>query len=171
MIRRITGLAPALVLVAPALAHDGPPFPILVDEAFGDRTLSVWADPDVGVGTFYLYLPEEKDGSASSDTPIRLIVRPTDGRLPDAEHLAEPADEDAPYQRIVYADFDDRGMWNVRFILQDRDLPAELATEVDVTPPGTGKFAVLWFLTPFLLVAFLWAKAMHQRSVHARSQT
>lgn len=164
MIRALT-IAVALLALGPsARAHDGPPFPILVDEAFGDRTLSVWADPDVGVGTFYLYLPEERDGGLASDTDVTLRVRPSDGRLKEVRHFAEPAPPGAPYQRVAYADFDARGKWTLRFVLEGADPPAELSEEVDVTPPGTGGLAVLWFLTPFLLVGLLWVKAIRQRA-------
>jgi hypothetical protein len=164
----LLSLAVLAAAAAPGLAHDGPPFPILVDEPFGDRTLSVWADPDVGVGTFYLYLPEEEEEGAGRDDPIAVWVQPSDGRLPEARHLAERADPQQPYQRIVHADFDARGHWDVRFVLETPS-PAEIATDIDVTPPGAGRIDVLWFLAPFLLVAFLWAKAVLQRRSYARA--
>ena len=43
----LAALAAALA-TSTAAAHDGPPYPILVDEALDGWTLSVWADPDVG---------------------------------------------------------------------------------------------------------------------------
>lgn len=168
MKRFIASLSALLPLLTSAAPHDGPPFPIIVDQSLGERTLSVWADPDVGVGTFYLYVPEEKDGRLGSDTRISLWVEPADRHLAAAQYFAEPAEAGVPYQRIAYVDFDDRGMWETRFVVEDSK--AELVKEVDVTPPGSTGYALLWFLTPFLLVAFLWAKAMHQRMQYARSQ-
>ena len=32
-----------------ALAHEGPPYPIIVNKSAGPCVLSVWADPDVGI--------------------------------------------------------------------------------------------------------------------------
>ena len=167
--RRLLALLAALVAAAPVgTAHDGPPYPILVDHAFGDRTLSVWADPDVGVGTFDLYLPEEEEGRGAEDTIVAL-VRPADGRLAEARHVARPADPGQPYQRVVLADFDARGPWRVRFELDARDSAGAapgVDVDVDVTPPGLGPIDVLWFASPFLAVAFLWAKAVLRRRSH-----
>ncbi len=168
MKRIFASLGVLFPLLTSAAYHDGPPFPIIVDQSLGERTISVWADPDVGVGTFYLYVPEEKDGQLSRDTPISVWVQPADKHLAEAQFFAEPAEEGANYQRIAYVDFDDRGMWETRFVVEDSD--SELVKEVDVTPPGSTGYALLWFLTPFLLVALLWAKAMHQRVQYARAQ-
>jgi len=168
-VRRLTALLVAsLVFAATARAHDGPPYPILVDAAFGDKTLSIWADPDVGVGTFYLYLPEEAE-LADETAIVAAWVQPIDKRLPEVEHVAVRADANQPYQRLIEAEFDQRGLWTVRFTLADGATQAEIATEIDVTPPGLGRIDVLWFLMPFLLVAFLWGKAMHQRRAYARA--
>ena len=164
-VRHLLRLSLLLALAAPCLAHDGPPYPILVDEPFGDRTLSVWADPDVGTGTFYLYIPEEED--APTDTPaISAWVMPSDERLPEVRCQAVLANSWQPYQRVIKADFDDRGFWRVRFTLDSAETPAELSSEVEVTPPGLGRIDLLWFLSPFLLVGFLWAKAVLQRRAY-----
>lgn len=172
MRRALLVLAAVAGLALPCAAHDGPPFPIIVDKPFGGRTLSVWADPDVGVGTFYIYLPEEEDGGAAllGEAKVSVWVQPADGRLPEVEHVAEPAEARQPYQRIIEADFDRRGPWKVRFEIDAPDEPNAISREIEVTPPG-GKLALLWFLAPFLTVAFLWWKAVQQRRAYARSQT
>tara|TARA_R110002126_G_scaffold12416_8_gene53994 strand:+ start:8967 stop:9476 length:510 start_codon:yes stop_codon:yes gene_type:complete len=158
---------PVGLLLLPVIPHDGPPYPILVDEPFGDCTLSVWADPDVGIGTFYLYLPEENPNLP--DLPVVAAwVQPTDERLPAVRHLAELAEPDEPFQRVIHANFDARGPWRVRFEIEDGPSVFELSTEVDVTPPGIGRIDLLWFLTPFLLIAFLWVKTVMQRRAHER---
>lgn len=157
------------VLAARSAAHDGPPYPIIVDQPFGDRTLSVWADPDVGIGTFYVYIPEEADGPLDDDPRITATVQPSDGRLEEAEHVAERADSGRPYQRIIHADFDKRGFWQVRFSIDNATTPNEISSEINVTPPGIGRLDLLWFLTPFLLIAFLWGKAVLQRRSYERA--
>ena len=55
-ISSVLPILPILALAAapPALAHQGPPYPILVDRVMGPGVVSVWADPDVGTGTFYI---------------------------------------------------------------------------------------------------------------------
>ena len=37
-----------------ARAHNGPPFPIIVDQRVGPCIVSLWTHPDVGVGTFFV---------------------------------------------------------------------------------------------------------------------
>ena len=54
---RLRTLLPAAVLLlacgARVRAHEGPPYPILVDKTLGPCVVSVWSDPDVGTGTFF----------------------------------------------------------------------------------------------------------------------
>src|SRR3954447_19141120 len=87
-------LALCLLLVIPtaARAHDGPPFPILLGEPAGPYKLSVWTDPDVGIGTFFVYV-EASDGSSTEDVTVTVHVKPVNGRLPEAGYPAEPRDE------------------------------------------------------------------------------
>jgi len=78
---------------------------------------------------------------------------------------------------VIKAEFDARGLWKVRFTVESPpgapqaagETATELATEINVTPPGLGQIDVLWFMAPFLLVAFLWAKAVLRRRAYARS--
>jgi len=39
---------------------------------------------------------------------------------------------------------------------------------VEVTPPGLGTIDLLWFLFPFLGIAFLWTKALLRRRPWSR---
>lgn len=164
--RRLPAAARAVLLpaalAAPVRAHDGPPYPILVDESVLGRTISVWADPDVGTGTFYLYLPWEED-APQDDTVIRLGVQPSDGRLSEVVRTTERAGPKDPFQRIVLAEFDERGPWTVRFLFDTPDGTGEVSTEVDVTPPGSDTFSIVWYLTPFLGIAVLWFKIAQRK--------
>ncbi|MGV3720338.1 MAG: hypothetical protein ACO1SX_05450, partial [Actinomycetota bacterium] len=65
-------LALLLLSATPALAHQGPPYPIIVDRAVGPYTFTVWADPDVGTATFYMNV----EGAAPD--VIELWVQPDD---------------------------------------------------------------------------------------------
>src|SRR5690606_31855498 len=63
-VRRSTAawlLVAGLLLPAPVRAHEGPPFPIIVDERVGPYVVSVWTDPDIGIGTFFVVLEPPGD--------------------------------------------------------------------------------------------------------------
>lgn len=146
--------------------HDGPPYPILVDEPTVAGELSVWADPDVGVGTFYVYLNSDWKEHV---TEVQLAVRPMDGHVPEATYAAKPARAGEPFQLVGEARFDARGPWTVRFLL---DGPAGLSAveqTVEVTPPGLGALGVVGFLLPFLAIAFLWGAALLKRRSSTRA--
>jgi len=142
--RSLARVAALALLAGAAAAHDGPPYPILVDGSCAGRALTVWADPDVGVGTFYLYFPEEEQG-LDPDVRVSVTVQPQDGRLPEVSVPAEPADAGRPYQRIALAEFDARGWWKVRFVVESPAGADAVELDVEVTPPGLGRIDLLWF--------------------------
>ena len=51
--------------------------------------LSVWGDPDVGIGTFYMILEPLKGSALPSDVKVNVAVQPVSGRLPEARYSAE----------------------------------------------------------------------------------
>ena len=69
--RFVATLALLLAVPAAARAHDGPPFPILIDRVAGPYQLSIWTDPDA-----------TDDGSAGGQFWVRL--KAVQGRLPGA---------------------------------------------------------------------------------------
>lgn len=162
-----TALLAALVLSAPLRAHDGPPYPILVDEEVSGLSVSVWADPDVGVGTFYFYVDPLQPGASCRGLEIEVV--PQDGHSERLSFAAVPAEQNEPFQLVGEVDFDRRGMWDVVFTITGSGDAEELAIPVDVTPPGLGTFDMLWFLSPFLAVGFLWIKVMLAKRGMART--
>ena len=151
-------------------AHDGPPYPILVDGAAGPVVLSVWADPDVGTGSFYFYVDPVDEGPLPA-LDLELFVRPRDEERAEHRVLALPAGERDAFQLYAEADFDHRAWWTCRFVVRTPSGADELSVDVEVTPPGSSALALLWFVFPFLAVALLWAKAMLQRrAYHARAE-
>jgi len=151
-------LALAAVLLAPAAAaaHTGPPFPILMDEKTGPYKVSVWAHPDVGVGTFYVFV-EVIDGGSTQDVKVSVGVRPTSGRLPEAVYPAERQVAGRREPFFVEVEFDAEEPWQVRVQLEGPRGKGELSTEVEVTPPGLGRGDFFLYLFPFVLLAGLWA--------------
>ena len=73
-----------LAAVSQAGAHNGPPFAIVMDRKVGPCIISVWAHPDVGVGTFYVIVDPPPGGTIPKDLKVEMGVQPVTGRLPEA---------------------------------------------------------------------------------------
>jgi hypothetical protein len=159
-------LAAALGALAPAAsAHQGPPFPILVDRPVGPYLASVWTDPDIGIGTFFVVLEPPKDGGALPvGTTVRIGVRPVSGRLPEAIYAAEPQKVSYGERYFAQVPFDRGEMWKVHVTIAGPRGGGELAAEVEATPDGTiGPISLVVYSFPFLAVGFLWWKATVRR--------
>jgi len=144
----------AIASLAPrALAHEGPPYPVFVDRAVGPYTVSLWADPDVGTGTFYVMFDPPAFRS-DSDPSIAMFTWPPMQRLEPKRY--EPTVRRGDTYEI-YAEFDSEETWSFRFEI--RGSAGEGVTEVDIpiTPPGYGKWDLLLYGAPFLAIGVLWA--------------
>jgi hypothetical protein len=157
-----------LLLLIPATvgAHDGPPFPIIMDRSVGSLTISVWTDPDVGTGTFFVLV----NGSASSipaDLKVDVCVQPVSGRLAEASYHAEREDlrDQVQYKALVPLDAEE--LWRVRVRLLSSQFSGEAIATVEATPPGLGRWDLLIYLLPFVAVGLLWFVAV----VRKRSRT
>lgn len=149
---------------APAHAHEGPPFPIIVDERVGSYVVSVWTDPDIGTGTFFVVLEPLQGERLPQGTAVRIGVRPVSGRLNEMVYEAEP--QPVSYGERHYAEvgFDRGEMWRIRVQLSGPAGGGELFAEVEATPDGTiGPVGLLLYALPFVAVGFLWLKAVMRR--------
>lgn len=154
--------------MSPPLPHDGPPYPIAEEAQLGGRTVSIWADPDVGVGSFFLYV--EPRPSHADEFSIAITAAPDDGHAP-AERVVSEATPDAPYALLGEVPFDRRGSWTLRFEVLGGSSESSLSIPVDVTPPGSlGPFDIALYLFPFLLVAGLWFEALRRQRRHDLDQ-
>lgn len=166
-VRCLTLLAFALCGLLPARpvhAHQGPPFPILEDRRVGPYVASVWTDPDIGNGTFYVILEAPQGRNLPARTRVRIGVQPTSGRPGEAVYEAapQPVREGARYFTTV--PFAHGGMWRVRVLLDGPQGGGMLTTEVEATPDGTiGPIGLVLYMLPFLAVGFLWLKAARHR--------
>lgn len=174
----LTPLAVLALCVAPALAHDGPPYPILVDEAVAGLTLSIWADPDVGQGTFFYYVEGPLEGLEIEAVSRPLSAPPRDTTGADwssieVRELSSPAQTGAPYQLIGELPFAYRGSWRTDFIVRRPDGEGRLSYDLDVTPPGLGLLYLLWYAVPFATAAAIWLRVLvargSRRDAHAVS--
>jgi hypothetical protein len=149
-----------LAVGAPVFAHEGPPYPVVVDKNLGPCVLSVWSDPDVGTGTFFFILEPAPGGRLPDDMRIDVGVRPASGRLPEAVYAAEREDQGGRVQFKALVPFDAEGLWRVRVWLQSAQGGGEATTDVEVTPPGYGRWDLLIYLLPFAAVGALWLRAI-----------
>lgn len=158
---RCAALLLAVVALAyvPAWAHIGPPYPILQNRKIGPLNVSVWSNPDVGTGSFFVVIDPPKGGTVPSDMQVQVAVQPASKRLPEAVYGAwrEKVRNEIEFKTVV--PFDKEETWHVRIILTSAAVNGETATDVAVTPPGLGRLDLLLFLLPFLGIGFLWFKA------------
>lgn len=159
----LTAVALVLACHARAAAHEGPPYPILVDKSLGPSSASVWADPDVGTGTFFIILEPAPNSTLPEDIKVEIGVRPVGGRLAEVLHAAEREGVRGRVQYKAEVPFDAEGQWHVRVLLQSSRGGGEIAADVEVTPPGLGRWDLLIYLFPFLLVGALWLRAVTRR--------
>lgn len=157
----------AVVLLSPlpahrVAAHEGPPFPMIVDQLVGDRSVSLWGDPDIGTATFFVVLEPVEDGELPP-TRIRIGVQPISGRLDEVFYDAEPQKVRYGARFVTEAELDRGEMWQIRVLVEGPE-GGELTTEVEATPDGTiGPIGLLVYLLPFLAVGFLWLKMALRR--------
>src|SRR6202167_1072355 len=165
------GLLIVLLLVwpTPAGAHNGPPFPIIENKKVGPCIVALWTHPDVGTGAFYVFVEPAPGGTVPHDLKIKIGVQPVTGRLAETFYEAERVKSHGQAQYNAQANFDRQELWRVRLVIQSAQGGGEAITQVEVTPPGFGRWDLLLYLLPFLLVAFLWFRGI-SRTRRRRSE-
>lgn len=149
-----------LMMPAPASAHNGPPFPIIENQKVGPCIVSLWTHPDVGTGAFYVFVAPAPGGAIPNDLKIRIGVQPLTGRLPETFYEAQRVKSRGQVQYNAQAAFDRQELWRIHLVVESSQGDGEATTQVEVTPPGFGRWDLLFFLLPFLFVAFLWFRGM-----------
>lgn len=162
-------LTAILLAAPPAMAHEGPPFPVLMDERTGPYLVSVWTDPDIGTGEVFVVLEAAGGEPWSEPTLVQVGVRPVSGRLPEVVYTAEPQSVRRGARYYTEVEFDSGGMWHLRVAISGPAGGGEHTVEVEATPDGTiGPIGLLVYLLPFLAVGFLWLKAALRRRGRSR---
>jgi len=148
-----------MMAARPASAHTGPPYPLIVDEVIGEYLVSVWADPDIGVGTFYL-VAEAVEGRAPADpTRVGFHVEPVSGRLAEVSYEATPEESRVGAQFVARVPFDRGEFWHVRITVEGPGGSGEMRADVEATPDGSiGPIGLVVYAIPFVLVAVLWIR-------------
>jgi hypothetical protein len=159
-----------LALPTPAGAHNGPPFPIIENKKVGPCIVALWTHPDVGIGAFYVFVEPAPGGTVPDDLKIKIGVQPVTGRLPEKFYEAERVKSHGQAQYNAQADFDRQELWRVRLVIQSSQGGGEATAQVEVTPPGFGRWDLLLYLLPFLLVAFLWLRGITRARHRSKKQ-
>lgn len=145
-------------------AHEGPPFPIVIDREVGPYVVSIWTDPDIGIGTFFVVIEPGSDERLPDVSRVQVGVQPVDGHLDEAVYDAEDQNVRYGARYLAEVPFDSGGTWNVRIVIDGAEGGGEIRTEVEPTPDGTiGPIGLIVYALPFLAVAFLWIKAAMRR--------
>jgi hypothetical protein len=156
------------VAAIPAGAHNGPPFPIIEGKRVGPCIVALWTHPDVGTGTFFVILDPPPGGSIPNDLKIEIGIQPVSGRLKEVRYTAQREDlrGQVQYNTQVYFDADE--IWKVHLILHSAGGDGEAYATVEATPPGLGRWDLLWFAAPFLAVGFLWFRVATRKKGRRR---
>jgi hypothetical protein len=144
----------------PATAHNGPPFPIIENQKVGPCVISLWTHPDVGTGTFFVMVDPVPGGRIPDDLKVEIGIQPESGRLPEVVYTLERDDTRGQVQYKTLADFDRDEFWRVRLVLESSQGRGEAFSRVEATPTGFGRWDLLFFLLPFLIVALLFLRGM-----------
>lgn len=158
-----------LLVITPNMhAHEGPPFAIIVDEEVGPYLVSVWTDPDIGIGTFFVVFdPKSDDHSANDIRSVKIGVEPVSGRLEEAIYEFEPQRTRSGARYWTEVEFDKGEFWKVRITIEGDGFEKELHSEVEATPDGTiGPIGLLIYALPFVGIGILWFRAIMVRRRH-----
>lgn len=139
-----------------ASAHEGPPYPLFLDRQVDRYVVSVWTDPDVGTGLFFVIL----NGELPADLSVKVGVQPVSGRLPETFYTAHRESLQGQVQYRAEVQLDAEELWQVRVQLESGQGNVETLATVEATPPGYGRWDLLVYLMPFLAIGLLWAIAM-----------
>ena len=144
-------------------AHEGPPFPLFVDQKVDRYLISVWTDPDVGTALFFVIVSAQEPAEVPADLKVQIGVQPVSGRLPENFYSGEREQVQGQIQYRVQVHFDAQELWRVRVRLESALGNAEHLATVEATPPGYGRWDLLLYLMPFLAIGILWVIAMVHR--------
>jgi hypothetical protein len=168
-----------------AIAHSGPPFPIVTTEAHGPYMISIWTDPDatdngIAAGQFWVVIePSTKSATIPAGTHALVSVRPLNDAAPAgpraaAEKLTSPA---APVRGDLTNQFatvvlDHEGPFAVHVDVDGPLGSARVDSKIDATYDlRPAPYMLAWYLGPFVLAGLLWTRLLLRRRALARGQS
>jgi len=82
--------------------------------------ISVWTNPDVGTGSFFVLVDAPAAGKIPSDLKVDVAVQPLTGRLPERHYAAWRENLRGQVEHKTLVPFDTQEMWRVRDTQQRR---------------------------------------------------
>ncbi|HLH02666.1 MAG TPA: hypothetical protein VKX25_07845 [Bryobacteraceae bacterium] len=149
--------------VGAALAHNGPPFPILSDYRMGPCVISLWTHPDVGTGTFFVLVGAAPGQQIPKDLTFEIGVLPVSGRLKEQRYPTERSVENGELRYDAAIPFDRQEKWRIHLYLKSSVSSEMATTTVEVTPPGLGAWDLLLFSWPFFGFGAIWLLVLKKR--------
>jgi hypothetical protein len=149
-----------LLFATTSSAHEGPPFPLFVDQKIDRYVISVWTDPDVGTALFFVIVSAQEPAEVPADLKVQIGVQPASGQSAETFYSGERENLQGEVQYRVQVHFPTEELWKVRVRLESAQGNAETLATVESTPPGYGRWDLLLYLFPFLAVGVLWVIAM-----------
>lgn len=141
-------------------AHSGPPYVVIESRAVGRYMVTVWADPDVGSGSFIV--EATVSGAApAAQTTISIFTQRANGRA--AISASAQRESYDPKMFLAYVPFDAEGTWHTRLLLDGPAGRGEVVFEILVTPPYPSWLLTLLCLLPFIGVGLLWLRAVRRQ--------
>ena len=167
MTRHALALGTAICLAAPgrAVAHDGPPYPIVSDQRTGPYVISVWTDPDTtddGSAGGQFWVTFEPDGSDApvSNAHVTITATPLRG----GTGVSVDATESSSGSRFGALVLDHEGRFRIdvhaRGPRGEGDVSAEVDATYDLRPTP---FVVGLYALPFVLAGALWIRVLVRR--------
>ena len=117
-----------------------------------------------------MFLDPAPGSTLPDDLKIKIGVQPVTGRLPEKFYEAVHVKSRGQVEYNAQADFDRQELWRVRLVIQSSQGGGEATAQVEVTPPGFGRWDLLLYLLPFLLVAFLWFRGITRAKQRRKKQ-
>jgi hypothetical protein len=152
----------------PAAAHNGPPYPIVSNQAAGPYRISVWTDPDATDdgsrgGQFWVLIDPLDSNELGQDLRARVSIRPLDERGSAASIPTEPVDGNRSRQFAALL-MDHEGPFAVRVEVESAAgrgaVDSRVEATYDLRPP---RIMLAIYAVPFVLVGLLWAKRLARR--------
>jgi hypothetical protein len=160
-------LAAALCIGAPqgASAHDGPPYPIVSDQAVGPYLISVWTDPDTtddgtAGGQFWVTFGRDRHGAQPRDVNVTIAATPARGG-PWRSVDAVVTDTGSHFGALV---LDHEGRFRIDVQVRGPRGDAEITADVDATYDlRPAPIVVALYAVPFVLAGALWIRILMRR--------
>lgn len=144
----------------PVAAHFGPPFPVAVDQAVGAYRIDVWADPDVGTGTFWIVIDSPAVDPAA--TTVEVSAEPVGGAgtpATVAATWAPLADADGERRWEAAVPLDREGEWSLTVRIDGAPGSESLTVPITATPWGPTAGEAIGYSIPFVALAVFWLAA------------